>query len=244
MRGVYPIMTMPFDAKGGIDFEDVENQTEWLIASGVHGIGIAMASEVYKLKERERDEVLISVVEAASGRVNIVMNTGAEVTDVAIQYSKRAEELGANALMIRPTSYTPTVASEHIDYFVRIAEQVSIPIFLQDYGAVPVPSAMAVECARRHENLCYVRVETPPTTPQIAEASRIRGNSGLILFGGNGGAHFLEELVRGSVGTMPGSTLPDIFVRVWDLWQEGRTAGGAASSMEVTFPAVMDTLAA
>ena len=147
MRGVYPIMTMPFDAKG-IDFEDVENQTEWLIASGVHGIGIAMASEVYKLKERERDEVLISVVEAASGRVNIVMNTGAEGTDVAIQYFKRAEELGANALMIRPTSYTPTVASEHIDYFVRIAEQVSIPIFLQDYGAVPVPPAMAVECAR------------------------------------------------------------------------------------------------
>ena len=45
------------------------------------------------------------------------MNTGVEGTDATIAYSRRAEELGADALMIRPTSYIPTVASEHIEFF-------------------------------------------------------------------------------------------------------------------------------
>ena len=46
--------------------------------------------------------------------------------------------------------------------------------------------------------------------------------TGLILFGGAGGAFVIEEFRRGSVGTMPGSTLPDMFVKVWDLWIAGK----------------------
>ena len=226
MRGVYPILSTPFDQNGNIVFDDLENQVEWIIEHGAHGVGIAMASEVFKFTESERDAVLKSVVDTANGRVKVVMNTGAEGTDATIHYSKRAEELGADALMIRPTTYIPTVASEHIEYFVRIAESVGIPIFLQDQSTAAVPPAMAVACAKRHENLCYIKVETPPTIPRMAEASALTADgTNLILFGGMGGAFFIEELRRGSVGTMPGSTLPDKFVEIWDLWETGDETG-------------------
>ena len=226
MRGVYPILSTPFDEKGNIVFEDLEHQVEWIIDQGVHGIGIAMASEVFKFTESERDAVLKSVVDTANGRVKIVMNTGAEGTDATIYYSKRAEELGADALMIRPTSYISTTASEHIEYFVQIAEAVGIPIFMQDQSTAQVPPGMAVACTNRHENLCYIKVETPPTLPRLNEAQKLVGsNTNLILFGGMGGAFFLEELRRGSVGTMPGSTLPDKFVEIWDLWEDGDEVG-------------------
>ena len=33
---------------------------------------------------------------------------------------------------------------------------------------------------------------------------------------------FLEELGRGSVGTMPGPAIPEVFVQVWDLFGAGR----------------------
>jgi 4-hydroxy-tetrahydrodipicolinate synthase len=221
MKGVYPILSLPVDSKGRIDHEDMEKQVEWFIDCGVHGMGIAMATEVYKLTDRERDQVLKTVVKAASGRAKVVMNTGAEGTEVAVEWSKRAWDLGADALMVRPTSYVPTVAGEHVEYFVRIARAVKIPIFMQDQGAAPVPPSLAVRCARAHENLCYIKVETPPTVPRMAECAEARGDSGLILFGGAGGAFVLEEYRRGSVGTMPGSTLPDMFVRTWNLWQEG-----------------------
>ncbi len=225
MTGIFPILSTPFRKDGSVHYEDLERQVEWFVDSGVHGLGIAMASEVYKLTGPERDEVLISVVKTVDGRAKVVMNTGAEGTDVAIFQSKQAQELGADALMVRPPTYVPTVASEVVEYFGRIGEAVSIPIFMQDQSNAQVPPAMAVQCARRHENLCYIKVETPPTVPRTAEAAKLRGDSGLILFGGAGGAFFLEELRRGSVGTMPGSTMPDVWVRIWDLWQRGDQDG-------------------
>ena len=226
MRGVYPILSTPFDKDGKIVFDDLENQVEWIIDQGAHGLGIAMASEVYKLTESERDTVLKSVVDTADGRVKVVMNTGAEGTDATIHYSRRAEELGADALMIRPTSYIPTAPSEHIEYFVRVAESVNIPIFMQDQSTATVPPGMAVACAKRHENLCYIKVETPPTIPRMTEAQNlVEDGTNLILFGGMGGAFFIEELRRGSLGTMPGPTLTDKFVEIWNIWGTGDESG-------------------
>ena len=226
MRGIFPIISMPFNAGGEIVYDDLERQIEWLIGQGVHGLGIAMASEVFKLTESERDAVLSSVVKTANGRVPVVMNTGGEGTDVTIHYSQRAESLGADALMIRPTSYIPTTASEHLAFFTQVAESVGIPIFMQDQSTAPVPPAMAVECARANEKLCYIKVETPPTLPRLNDVKRLAGDdAGLIVFGGMGGAFFLEELARGSVGSMPGATMPHVFVKVWDLWQSGDEQG-------------------
>ena len=221
MKGVYPILAAPINEKGQLVMDDLENQVEWMISKGVHGLGIAVATEIYKFSETERDLILRTVVRVANGRVKVVMNTGGEGTDIAIALSKRAEELGADALMIRPTSFIPVVASENIEYFGKIAESISLPIFLQDQNTAPVPPAMAVACAERHENLCYIKVETPPTIPRMGETQQLAEGTGLVLFGGAGGAFAVEEFKRGSVGTMPGSTLPDMFVRVWDAFQVG-----------------------
>lgn len=221
MKGVYPILSAPINSKGQLVIDDLENQVEWMIGKGVHGIGIAVATEIYKFTEEERDLLLSTVVRVVNGRVKVVMNTGGEGTDVAVFLSKRAEELGADALMIRPTSFIPVAASENIEYFGQIAESVSLPIFLQDQGTAQVPPAMAVACAKRHENLCYIKVETPPTIPRMGETQKLAEGTDLILFGGAGGAFAVEEFKRGSVGTMPGSTLPDMFVRVWDHYQAG-----------------------
>ena len=221
MKGIIPILATPFDDKGQVDFEDLEREVEWMIGVGVNGVGIAVASEIYKLTDPERDEVLTSVVKQADGRVPVVMNTGGMGTDVTVHYSKRAEELGADALMIRPPSFIPMPASEIIEFFGRVGASVEIPIFLQDQATAQVPPGMAIEIANRSENLCYIKVETPPTIPRMGETQKLAEGTDLILFGGAGGAFAVEEFKRGSVGTRPGSTLPDMFVRVWDHYQAG-----------------------
>ncbi len=236
MNGIFPILATPFDEKGQIDFEDLEREVEWMINVGVNGVGIAVASEIYKLTDPERDEVLSSVVKQVNGRVPVVMNTGAMGTDVTVYYSQRAEELGANALMIRPPSFIAMPAGEVIEFFARVGASVGIPIFQQDQATAQVPPAMAIEIAKRHENLCYIKVETAPTVPRMAETAALRdaaaesGDAGgdLILFGGAGGTFLFEELRRGSVGTMPGSVIPDVFVNVWERWQDGDEEGAEA----------------
>ena len=153
MNGIFPILATPFDDKGQIDFEDLEREVEWMIDVGVNGVGIAVASEIYKLTDPERDEVLSSIVKQVNGRVPVVMNTGAMGTDVTVYYSQRAEELGANALMIRPPSFISMPAAEVIEFFARVGASVGIPIFQQDQGSAQVSPGMAIEIARRHENL-------------------------------------------------------------------------------------------
>jgi dihydrodipicolinate synthase/N-acetylneuraminate lyase len=107
LAGVHPILSIPFDAKGRIVWGDFERLIEWTVGHGVHGVGVAMTSEIYKLTEVERDEVTTFVVKFVRRRVKVVINTGAEGTDVAIHYSRRAEAQGADALMVRPPTTSP-----------------------------------------------------------------------------------------------------------------------------------------
>jgi 4-hydroxy-tetrahydrodipicolinate synthase len=221
MRGVYPILAMPFDEKGRIDVEDLRREVEFAIEAGVHGLGIALASEIFKLSEAERDLATRAVVEQARGRVKIVVNTGAPGTDLAVQYSRRAEELGADATMVLPPTAVPTTSAEIREYYRRISDAISIPIFIQDVPTAPVGPSLAVQIARESERACYAKVETPPTPPRVTEAIQLGGDA-LIVFGGAGGNFYLEELRRGSVGTMPACAIPEVFRRVWDMYQDGK----------------------
>ncbi len=221
LNGVYPILAMPFDSGGRIDVEVLQREVEFMVQAGVHGVGVALASEVPTLNEAERDLALRVVVEQARGRVRVVMNTGAAGTHLALYYSQCAQELGADAVMVLPPPPATTTAAETLGYYQRIAAGIRVPIFLQDAATSPVPPALAARIADSVEHAWYLKVETPPTPPRVAEVVAVAG-SRLTVFGGAGGNFFLEELRRGSRGTMPGSAIPEVFVQVWNLFNAGR----------------------
>ena len=101
-----------------------------MIDKGVHGLGIAVATEIYKFNEEERDLILSTVVRVNNGRVKIVMNTGGEGTDVAVNLSKRAEVLGADALMILPPYFVQLTDDEIFAHYAAVSDAVGIPILL------------------------------------------------------------------------------------------------------------------
>ena len=101
-RGLFPILAMPFDSKGNIDEEDLRREVEFCIFTGADGLGLAMASEITKLSEDERNLVTKTVVRQTNGRAKIVINSGAPSTKLAIRMSKNAAELGADSVMIIP----------------------------------------------------------------------------------------------------------------------------------------------
>lgn len=101
MCGVFPILVTPFDENRRVDEESLRRLIEFNLDAGVHGLGVVLGSEIFKLSEAERDQVTRLVVDQVRGRVPVI-NTGAPGTDLALFYSRRAEELGADALMILP----------------------------------------------------------------------------------------------------------------------------------------------
>ena len=220
MRGVFPILVTPFDEKGRIDEESLRQLIEFNLTAGVHGLGVALGSEIFKLTEAEREQVTRLVVEQVRGRVPVVINTGAPGTDLAVFYSQRAEALGADALMILPPSFMPAGPGEIHAYFQTISAAVHIPIFLQDTPTASIGAGLARQIAESCEWARYIKVESVPITARVADMVEKAGDQ-IIVFGGAGGGYFIEEMRRGSVGTMPFCSQPEAFVGIWNAYQAG-----------------------
>mgnify|MGYP001599038505 CR=1 FL=1 len=82
MRGLFPILVTPFDAQDRIDEESLRRLVEYNIEGGVHGFGLAGATEFAKLTEAERLRVTRIVVAQAARRVPVIATTGAASTYV------------------------------------------------------------------------------------------------------------------------------------------------------------------
>lgn len=213
--GVIPILQMPFSDEGVIDYGDLGKEINWCIDVGVKGLGIALGTEIMTLLDTERNQTLKFVVNEINGRLPLVMNSGGESTFLAKEFSKEAESLGADALMVKPPQ---GVFGDSLDeYFIEVADSVNLPIFMQDVAEAQVPPQVALKLSKLHKNLHYVKSETPPTISRVAETS-ITNDGSLVIFGGAAGKFMLQEARRGSVGTMPFASMADFLVEIWDEW--------------------------
>jgi dihydrodipicolinate synthase/N-acetylneuraminate lyase len=169
IQGIVPILVTPFEPDGAIDTKSLASLVEFNIKAGVHGLGVAIGSEVFKLNEAERATVIRCVVETAQGRVPIIINTGASGTDLAVHYSKAAEDAGADAVMVIPPYFMPAGADEIVDYYRRISNAIGIPIVLQDVPQAPISPGLALRLAKECEHVRYIKVETLPVTSKVAD---------------------------------------------------------------------------
>ncbi len=220
MRGIFSILVTPFDGHERIDDDSLRNEVEFVIEAGVHGVGLALGSEILKLTEPERVQLIRIVVDEVRGRVPVVVNTGAQASLTAAFYSRQAQDLGADAVMCVPPA--PLSAAETRAYFKAISDAVSVPVFIQDTQTAPVPAPLMRQIADESEHVRYAKVESPPQPAQVQTAVDA---SGLTIFGGAGGTFLLEELRRGAVGSMPWPSQPHTFVKIWELWQAGDERG-------------------
>lgn len=221
MRGVFPILVTPFDERERVDEESLRAVVDYNIGAGIHGLGIALGSEITKFTEAERRQVIRSVVDEARGRVPIVVNTSAAANIPAISYSREAEELGAAAVMCTPPA--GATGSEMRQYFKAISDAVRVPIFIQDIATAHVSAGLTRQIAEESERVRYSKVESSPPAAMVYQA--VKAGDGLVtIFGGAAGTFLIEELRRGSQGTMPWPSTPHAFVRVWEQWQAGDAA--------------------
>jgi 4-hydroxy-tetrahydrodipicolinate synthase len=163
--------------------------------------------------------VIKTVIDQVAGRVPVVVNTGAQANVTAVLASQTAEELGADAVMcIAPASGLS--GTEIRAYFKAISDSVSVSVFIQDVAQAPVPAALMRQIADESERVRYAKVESPPQAGNVQRAVAL-GAGQVTVFGGAGGMFLLEELRRGSAGTMPWPSTPHAFVAVWNHWHSG-----------------------
>lgn len=226
-RGVYSVLATPFKEDGTIDVEGLRRVVEHQIASGVAGVVcFGLASEVYKLDDREREIIIHAVVEQVAGRVAVVAGAEHTGTEVAAARCAAVRDAGATAAMLFPPSLVKPDRDGVIRYY-EAAAAASLPIVVQDAPAwtgVPLPVDLLCEVVQAVPEVVAVKVEAPPTPPKIGALL----SAGLECLGGYGTLYLLEELDRGVLATMPGCAFPAAHVAMLRLFDEGSRDEAAA----------------
>jgi 4-hydroxy-tetrahydrodipicolinate synthase len=224
LTGIYPILSMTFHDDDSVDHDSLIAQAEFLIETGVHGIGFGFGSEIYRLTDAERDAALRAVATAVIGRVPIIVATSAHSTAATRERSLAARDAGASILMITPPGMAALQPDQIYAHYETIARDVRMAIIVQDapsFSGVAMSESLMERLAREIEEVVAVKIEAIPPAPKVgAMVSRV-GDSAAVL-GGAGGIDFIHELERGASGTIPGAALPELFLSLFHFHEQGR----------------------
>lgn len=116
---------------GAVDYTALTRLIELQIASGSDAIvALGTTGEAATLMQDEREEVIRFVVERVANRIPVIVGTGSNNTEDAIQKSRFAEAVGADGLLIVTPFYNKTSQEGLLAHYSSIAEQVRLPILI------------------------------------------------------------------------------------------------------------------
>jgi 4-hydroxy-tetrahydrodipicolinate synthase len=128
--GTFTALVTPF-RNGVVDVEALEGMVEFQVQHGVSGlVPCGTTGETPAMSEAEDRVVVETVVRVAAGRVPVVAGTGSNSTDMAIKYTRMAQEAGADgSLQVAPYYNKPTQEGLY-RHFATIAESTDLPLIL------------------------------------------------------------------------------------------------------------------
>src|SRR5215207_3032496 len=224
LTGVCTITLTPFTEGGDVDLESIDSLAGLYLDSGVYGLTIlGIMGEAHKLSDEERSMVVGRYIEAARGRVPVVVGCSAVATKVTVERAREAETAGAAAIMVAPPNNVRNLDLV-FEHYRRVAEAVSVPVVVQDEPVntgVVMHAPFLARLVDGIEGCRYVKLEEAPTTIKISSLLE-RTESGVGVFGGLGGMYFYEELGRGAVGIMTGFAYPHVLVETYRLFAGGQ----------------------
>jgi dihydrodipicolinate synthase/N-acetylneuraminate lyase len=218
-RGVFIIMQTPFLESLEIDEESLRREADFLVRCGVHGmVWPAGAGETKALSHDERIKYGKSIVEEARGRTPVVIGVHAPNKFEAVQYAREVEKMGADAMIALSQTDGSNDPKVLEDYFTAIANASTLPLIIQ-VTSPALTVDFLIKLAHKLPTFRYVKEEQRPVPPRIdryvAEAKDV-----LTPMTGGGSRNLLNEMARGSAGTMPGAGFADIQAQIWD-WYDG-----------------------
>jgi 4-hydroxy-tetrahydrodipicolinate synthase len=129
LHGIVPPILTPLNPDETIDLASLRRLVDFLIEGGVHGIWVlGTTGEFASFGRRERAEAVRAAVEAAGGRVPVVVNVSDAATRLAIEHGREAAAAGADALALLPPYYYLNEQDELLEHFRRVRQAVDLPL--------------------------------------------------------------------------------------------------------------------
>jgi len=230
--GVFSVLPTPFQPDGDLDPDSLRRVIDLFLADGVNGFtALGVTGEVARLTDDERDRVLDTIVSHVAGRAPVVAGTTADGLRTCVEYTRRAKQSGAAAVMISPPRMAKLNSDAVAKHYAAIADAVDLPIIVQDYPPISgyaMEPALLARIARDVPAARTIKLEDPPTPFKTSRILEQAAGLDVRIFGGLGGVFLLEELLAGAAGAMTGFAFPRILVRVVDLFRAGQVDDAAA----------------
>jgi len=229
LRGVWNIVPTPFLPDGTLDDESLPHLAAFVRSTGVDGMTIlGVLGEAGRLGDVERGRVIDGVL-AAAASLPVCVGVSHASTDRSIAFAREAEAAGAHSVMLAPPPLARPTDAALRRHYLAVAASISLPVVVQDHPAssgVQMTSDFLLALAAESPQCRVIKLEEEPTPPKAGRL--VAGSRDVIVLGGLGGEMLLEELRRGSHGTMTGFGFPEILVAVVRRWFDGDRDGAAA----------------
>ncbi len=131
IQGSIVAIVTPMFEDGSVDWKGLEKLVEWHIEQGTNSIvAVGTTGEASTLSMAEHTKVIKEVIRVANKRIPIIAGTGANSTHEAIELTKEAKDIGADAALLVTPYYNKPTQEGLYQHYKAIAEAVDLPIIL------------------------------------------------------------------------------------------------------------------
>lgn len=191
----------PF-TEDGVNFEEFKRLIEFQIKEGVDAIVVCgTTGESSTMSEQEKKDTIKFAIDIVNKRIPVIAGTGSNSTKSAIEMSKYAQSVGADAVLLVTPYYNKTTQEGLIAHYKAIASSIDIPIILYNVPGRTGLNISPKTCLElsKVDNIVAIK-EASGNISQIAEiASLCKDN--LYIYSGNDD-QVLPVLSLGGIGVI------------------------------------------
>lgn len=163
-EGAGVALITPMNEDGSVNYNKLEEILEEQIAGGTDCIiACGTTGEASTLTIEEHLDVIKRTIEIVNKRIPVIAGTGSNSTETAVEFSKEAQEYGADGVLVVSPYYNKATQKGLIQHFSAIANAIDIPVVLYN---IPGRTGVNIE----PETIAYL-VNNVPNIVGVKEAS-------------------------------------------------------------------------
>ncbi len=223
--GVYTALVTPFNADGSIDEGALKELVESQIQGGVSGlVPMGTTGESATLSHEEHLHAIDLVIRQANKRVKVIAGTGSNSTQEAIDMTRQAAEMGADASLQVAPYYNKPGQAGFFSHFSAVADAVEIPHILYNIPGrcAQNVSAETILKLAEHPNIAGVK-EASGSIPQLMDILASKPEHFDVMAGDDAWAFPLISLGGTGVVSVASNVIPAEMSRLAELTLAGKT---------------------
>ena len=228
LKGTFTALVTPFNTDGSVDYSALRDLVQWQVAEGVEGIvPVGTTGESPTLDFVEHIKVIEVAIEAVAKKALVIAGTGANATAEALELTREAQRIGADATLQVTPYYNKPNAEGLFRHFSAVAD-LGLPVVLYNVPGrtgKEIPIEVVVRLAD-HPRVVAIKeaagsVDRVSAIANACELTVLSGDDSLALpmmsVGAAGVISVASNVIPGEMSAMVRLALAGSFVEAREL---------------------------